>query len=59
VDAHQPELAAVTARTALPIARRAGSRRILHQLAHVGTAVEAHRELADVGGFLHDLAEIA
>jgi tetratricopeptide (TPR) repeat protein len=57
VAAQQPELAAATAHTALPIARRAGSRRLLHQLAQVGAAVDAHRELADVRAFLNDLAE--
>lgn len=59
VAAGQPELAATTAHTALPIARRAGSRRVLHQLAQVGTAVGAHGDLAGVRAFLDDLAEVA
>ncbi|MDG4784979.1 hypothetical protein O7626_03365 [Micromonospora sp. WMMD1102] len=58
VAARQPELAATTARTALPIARRAGSRRVLHQLAQVGAAVDTHGHLADVRAFLDDLAEV-
>ncbi|OKI46058.1 hypothetical protein [Micromonospora sp. CB01531] len=55
--ASQPDLAATTARAALPIARRAGSRRILQQLAQVGAAVGGHRQLADVRAFLDDLTE--
>ncbi|MEV4628269.1 hypothetical protein AB0J90_18540 [Micromonospora sp. NPDC049523] len=55
--AHQPDQAAATAHTALPIARRAGSRRILHQLTQVGAAVSEHRQLADVRAFLDALAE--
>ncbi|MFG1917410.1 hypothetical protein [Micromonospora sp. NPDC048898] len=57
VAADQPEQAAVTARVALPIARRAGSRRILHQLGQIGSAVDEHRHLTHVRAFLADLVE--
>lgn len=57
VAARQPDLAAATAHAALPIARRAGSRRILHQLAQVGAAVDEYRQLAHVRAFLDDLTE--
>lgn len=53
--ANQPDQAAATAHHALPIARRAGSRRILHQLAHLGTAVNVHQQLPEVRAFLDDL----
>ncbi|RKR88396.1 hypothetical protein BDK92_2717 [Micromonospora pisi] len=59
VAADQPDQAAATARIALPVARRAGSRRILHQLALIGSAVDEHRHLADVRAFLDDLVETA
>lgn len=59
VAADQPEQAAATAHIALPIARRAGSRRILHQLGQIGTAVDEHRHLADVRALLDDLVETA
>ena len=55
--ANQPGQAAATAHHALPIARRAGSRRILHQLAHLGTAVNVHQQLPEVRAFLDDLKE--
>ncbi|MGC4770490.1 hypothetical protein ACLQ25_16145 [Micromonospora sp. DT44] len=57
VAADQPEQAAAAAHIALPIARRAGARRILHQLAQIGSAVDEHRHLADVREFLDDLRE--
>ncbi|MEV4210153.1 hypothetical protein [Micromonospora sp. NPDC049662] len=57
VAAGQPEQAAAVAHIALPIARRAGSRRILHQLGQIGSAVDEHRHLADVREFLDDLRE--
>ncbi|GAA3742205.1 hypothetical protein GCM10022225_27260 [Plantactinospora mayteni] len=57
--ASQPDLAAATAHTALPIARRAGSRRLVQQLAQLGTAVSGHRHLPDVRAFLEDLKETA
>ncbi|MEV7989517.1 hypothetical protein [Micromonospora sp. NPDC085948] len=57
--ADQPEQAAATAHTALPIARRAGSRRILQQLGQIGSAIGAHRHLSDVRTFLDDLVETA
>lgn len=53
--ASQPDQAAATAHHALPIARRAGSRRILHQLAQLGTAVSEHHQLPEVRAFLDDL----
>ncbi|MEU8264009.1 hypothetical protein AB0C02_25730 [Micromonospora sp. NPDC048999] len=55
--ANQPDLAAATAHHALPIARRAGSRRILHQLAQLGTTVSGHQQLPEVRAFLNDLKE--
>ncbi len=58
VAAHQPDLAAATARSALPIARQAGSLRILHQIRQVGRAVSEHRQLADVHALLGDLSEV-
>ncbi|ROO63061.1 hypothetical protein EDC02_5073 [Micromonospora sp. Llam0] len=54
--ASQPDLAAATAHQALPIARRAGSRRILHQLTQLGSTVSRHQHLPDVRAFLDDLA---
>lgn len=55
--ANQPEVAAATARHALGIARRAGSRRILHQLAQLGAAVRGYQQLPEVRAFLDDLKE--
>ncbi|MER7457309.1 hypothetical protein [Micromonospora sp. NPDC126480] len=55
--ASQPDRAAATAHHALPIARRAGSRRILHQLAHLGATVSRHQQLPEVRAFLDDLKE--
>ena len=57
--ASQPDLAAASAHKALPIARRAGARRILRQLARLGTAVSGHRQLPEVRAFLDDLTETA
>ncbi|MFI0797047.1 hypothetical protein ACH4OY_30850 [Micromonospora rubida] len=56
-SANQPDLAATTAHAALPIARQAGARRILQQLAQLGAAVGEHRQLPDVRAFLDDLTE--
>ncbi|MEU7171543.1 MULTISPECIES: hypothetical protein [Micromonospora] len=53
--ASQPGQAAATAHHALPIVRRAGSRRLLQQLAHLGAAVDGHQQLPEVRDFLHDL----
>ncbi|WP_416903506.1 hypothetical protein [Micromonospora echinospora] len=55
--AKQPDLAATTAHHALPIARRARSRRILHQLAQLGAAISVHQQLPEVRAFLDDLKE--
>ncbi|GLY98805.1 hypothetical protein [Actinoplanes sp. NBRC 103695] len=57
--ADQPEEAAATARTALPMARRAGSQRIVRRLAAVGAALYPHRNLEAVAGLLHELDEVA
>jgi tetratricopeptide (TPR) repeat protein len=57
--ARQPDLAAATAREALPIARQAGSRRILHRIGEIGTAVSEHRHLAHVDALLGELAEMS
>ncbi|MEV7987023.1 hypothetical protein [Micromonospora sp. NPDC085948] len=59
VAADQAEQAAATAHIALPIARQAGSRRILHQLGQIGSAGDEHRHLADVRVFLDDLMDAA
>ncbi|MGC4885711.1 hypothetical protein [Micromonospora sp. DT227] len=56
--ARQPDQAAAAAHHALPIARRAGSRRVLHQLAQLGATVSRHQQLPEVHAFLHDLQEI-
>jgi hypothetical protein len=56
-DARQPEITASTAHAALPIARRAGSRRLLNSLADIGSSLEPCRDLAEVAAFLDDLAE--
>ncbi|MFI7511736.1 hypothetical protein ACIBSS_33510 [Micromonospora aurantiaca] len=55
--ARQPDRAAAAAHQALPIARQAGSRRILHQLAHLGATVSGHQQLPEVRTFLNDLKE--
>ncbi|XVU28144.1 hypothetical protein ACQPZJ_14200 [Actinoplanes sp. CA-054009] len=55
-DAGQPEAAASTAHHALPIARRAGARRLLHGLADLGADLRPHRNLAEVSAYLDDLA---
>ncbi|WP_432832939.1 hypothetical protein [Dactylosporangium sp. CA-092794] len=57
--ADQPEEAAAAARLALPMARRAGSRRIVRRLAAVGTTLHPHRHLEAVAGLLHELNEVA
>jgi tetratricopeptide (TPR) repeat protein len=57
--ADQPEEAAATARTALPMARRAGSQRIVRRLAAVGATLYPHRNLEAVAGLLHELDEVA
>ncbi|GAA2342054.1 hypothetical protein [Dactylosporangium salmoneum] len=59
IAAGQPDQAAATAHTALPIARNAGTRRTLNQLAHIGAAVRDYRNLNHVGAFLDDLKERA
>ncbi|WP_433532227.1 hypothetical protein ACQPYA_09435 [Micromonospora sp. CA-263727] len=53
--ANQPDRAAATAHQALPIARRAGSRRILRQLAHLSTTINRHQHLPEVRAYLDDL----
>ncbi|MEU9507762.1 hypothetical protein ACIBVK_29495 [Micromonospora echinofusca] len=55
--ANQPELAAATAHHAVPIVRRAGSRRILQRLAQLGAAVSGHQQLPEVRAFLNELKE--
>jgi tetratricopeptide (TPR) repeat protein len=55
----QPEAAASTARVALPVARDAGSQRIVSQIGQVATAVEPHRGLAPVAALLADLEQEA
>ncbi|MCT2276248.1 hypothetical protein M3G91_01315 [Micromonospora chalcea] len=56
--ARQPDQAAAAAHHALPIARRAGSRWVLHQLAQLGAAVSGHQQLPEVHAFLYDLQEM-
>lgn len=58
-DAAQPEAAATTAHSALPIARRAGARRLLQSLDHLGTNLEPYRHLAEVSAYLEDLTGTA
>ncbi|MEU4660246.1 hypothetical protein AB0F83_00660 [Micromonospora chalcea] len=58
-EAHQPDEAAAAAHQALPIAHRAGSRRVLHQLAQLGATVSGHQQLPEVHAFLNDLQEVA
>ncbi|MFI6129492.1 hypothetical protein [Micromonospora sp. NPDC051141] len=53
--ANQPELAAATAHHAVPIVRRAGSRRILQRLVHLGAAINGHQQLPEVRAFLNEL----
>jgi len=55
--ADEPELAAVAAHSALPTARRAGSRRIVRQIEAVGAALARHRKLEPVAALLDDLAQ--
>ncbi|MEV4706759.1 hypothetical protein [Actinoplanes sp. NPDC049316] len=57
--ADQPEEAAATARMALPMARRAGSQRIVRRLTAVGATLYPHRNLEAVAGLLHELNEVA
>lgn len=55
--AGQPDAAAVTAGAALPVARRAGSRRIVGQLATVGRRLAPYRHVPSVAALMADLAE--
>lgn len=55
----QPEQAATTARSVLPLARMTGSRRALDEIRGVGTAVSLYRQLPAVAEFLDDLAQDA
>lgn len=55
--AGEPEQAAATAQAALPVARRAGSRRIVNQVERVGQQLAQHRRLPAVADLLHNLAE--
>ncbi|MFI6163930.1 hypothetical protein ACIA59_28765 [Micromonospora haikouensis] len=55
--ARQPDVAAATAHHALRIARRARSRRVLHQLAQLGAAMTGHQQLPEVHAFLNDIEE--
>jgi tetratricopeptide (TPR) repeat protein len=55
VKVERPEVAARTAQAALPMARDAGSRRILSEVQQVGAELVPHRELASVGALLADL----
>lgn len=56
LDAAEPEAAASTAHSALPVARRAGARRLLHGLDDLGASLEPYRNLAEVSAYLQDLA---
>jgi hypothetical protein len=58
-QAGQPEAAASTARAALPVARNAGSRRILSEIKQVGAALEPRRALPAVAELLADLDQEA
>jgi hypothetical protein len=54
VDA-QPEQAAATARAALPVARAAGSGRIVGEIKSVGARLASYRRLPAVAALLDDL----
>jgi len=58
-DGAQIEAAATTAHSALPIARRAGARRLLHGLDDLDASLEPYRHLAEVSAYLDELAGIA
>ena len=58
-DAAQPEAAAITAHSALSIARRAGARRLLQGLHDLGASLEPYRRLAEVSAYLEDLTGTA
>ncbi|MEV4709602.1 hypothetical protein [Actinoplanes sp. NPDC049316] len=58
-DAAEPEAAAATAHSALPIARRAGARRLLQGLNDLGASLEPYRNLAEVSAYLEDLTGTA
>ncbi len=51
----QVENAASPAHTALPVARGAGSRRIVSEIRNVGAELEPHRPLSAVAALLDDL----
>jgi tetratricopeptide (TPR) repeat protein len=53
--AGEPDLAANAAHAALPIARRAGSARIVQQIRTVGANLQPYRTMAPVAALLHDL----
>jgi tetratricopeptide (TPR) repeat protein/transcriptional regulator with XRE-family HTH domain len=55
--AGEPELAAATAHAALPVARLAGSRRILTRVTSVGSDLAPYRRSDQVAAFLAELAE--
>ena len=52
-----PDRAAAAAHAALPVARGAGSHRVVVQIAAVGVRLAEHRRLPDVAALLDDLAE--
>jgi tetratricopeptide (TPR) repeat protein len=55
----QPEAAATTARVALPVARDAGSQRIVSQIGQVGARLEPQKGLSPVAALLADLEQEA
>ncbi|GAB3532760.1 hypothetical protein GCM10027575_77500 [Phytohabitans suffuscus] len=59
VQTGQPEAAAATARAALPVARDAGSQRIVSQIGQVGARLEPQKGLAPVAALLADLDQEA
>ncbi|MGH3682269.1 MAG: helix-turn-helix domain-containing protein, partial [Natronosporangium sp.] len=54
--AGQPEHAAAAAQVALPVARRAGSRRVIAQVERLGQQLAPHRSLPAVADLLEDLS---
>lgn len=54
--AGQPEHAAAAAKVALPVARRAGSRRVIAQVERLGQRLAPHRGLPVVADLLEDLS---
>lgn len=57
--AGQPDIAAATALAAWPVARRAGSRRIVGQLADVAATLHPHNRIEPVARLIDELGQAA